>query len=558
MLGCFNFLHRSEADAASDASSITLCVDDEVKKGLETTQSHTRASSPVPTGDRLAGLRRRMTTAKLDLYIVTSQDAHGSEYVAERDQLRAFISGFTGSAGTVIVTQDFAGLWVDGRYHVQADQQVDSKHWTVFKLGLDGVPSWEEWIKSKAFASDEGKTTIKVGGDSRLLPYTTVRGLLDASTEQRELISAFDEHSLVTDVWKEDFPTLYPPEPDTKVQEHPLRFAGQDARDKIDNVARYLRGEDADKLIGTQDAPRVIAGKPRAAFYVVDALDEVAWLLNLRANPPGIPNNPVFPAYVVVTAEGACTLFTSSKLIPSGSPVHDYLTSKLNVLVAEYNDVWPHLRSLPGSGKAILSEKASYALVSAVSLPRSSILAPSASPLALWKSCKNPTELAGMRAAYHRDGVAWARWASWLEEEVVVKKHKVTEYQAVQALEAERAKLENYAGFEAYDAIAGTGENAASPHYETPVEGSAVVNTSTPFLMDSGGQYLDGTIDTTRTVHFGKKPSKEQVRAYTRVLQGHIALDSVHFPAGKTTGSTLDVLARRALWGDGLDYLHGT
>lgn len=573
MLNCFPFLRRNHAqETASDASSITLCIDASNEKasnhGVEPPTANTStAVKPVPTGDRLASLRRRMADQGVDLYIITSQDAHGSEYTAPRDQLRAFISGFTGSAGTVLVSQSFAGLWVDGRYHVQADQQTEREYWTVFKLGTEGVLGWEEWIKSKAHEK-VGMESIKLGGDARLLPYTTVQGLLEGSGEGHELLGRFEEHSLVTDVWMEDFPTLYPPKPKTEVHQHEVRFAGLEAGKKIEKLVRFLRGEEADKLVDTTEQEKAAEKtKRRAEHYVVDQLDEVAWLLNLRASPPGIPNNPVFPAYVVVSdaesdRDGAqtapmVTLFTSLDLFPEDSDVHRYLTKTLGLTVRGYNDVWQHLRTLSGTGRVVLSEKASYALIAAVTMDRSSILGPSASPLALWKSCKNATELTGMRNAYRRDGLAWARWASWLEDQIVNRKAHIDEHGAVLALEAERRKLDLYAGFEAYEAIAGTGENAASPHYETPEVGSARIDRKTPFLMDSGGQYLDGTIDTTRTVHFGK-PTCEQKRAYTRVLQGHIALDSVVFPTGKTAGSTLDVLARRPLWSDGKDYLHGT
>lgn len=183
------------------------------------------------------------------------------------------------------------------------------------------------------------------------------------------------------------------------------------------------------------------------------------------------------------------------------------------------------------------------------------------SPLALWKACKNAAEVHGMREAYLRDGIAWAKWAAWLEEEVAGKKSKVSEWDAAVALTKSRSGVKGFAGFDAYDAISACGPRAAQPHYETPEKGSAILERRTPFLMDSGGQWLGGsaagTVDTTRTVHFGK-PTKDQRRAFTRVLQGHIAIDTAVFPAGQTTGATLDVLARRPLWQDGRDYLHGT
>jgi len=179
------------------------------------------------------------------------------------------------------------------------------------------------------------------------------------------------------------------------------------------------------------------------------------------------------------------------------------------------------------------------------------------SPIATWKARKNAAELAGMHAAYRRDGAAWVRWAAWLEEAIVHKGKAIDEWTAAKELHRLRTQDPLYAGTDAYPSISASGEDAALPHFETPEDGTArIIDRETPYLMDAGGQYYDGTIDTTRTTHFGK-PSAEQKRAYTRVLQGHIAIAEAVFPMG-TTGAQLDVLARNKLWQDGYNYMHGT
>lgn len=569
MTGCLSLFRPAKAPA-SDASSLTLAAPkDEQKLNLanKQTQAPYRTANATSTTDRLRSLRSRMQQEAIDVYIVPSEDAHGSEYTALRDQLRAFISGFTGSAGIAIVAKDNAYLWADGRYHVQAEQQLDD-NWTLFKLGLEGVPAWTEWITDDVFKV-LNRDTVRIGVDSRRISHKTLSEILVKSGPGREIVGVFQERSLAADAWEQDFPDLYPPPADFAVQEHPLKFAGEEATSKLSRLVEWLNGTSAEDLLpgketgASSTVSRADEDEQPRSHYVVDILDEITWLLNLRAVPPGIPNNPVFPAYIVVSkAPGqqrsyAATLFADLDLFEECSAVREYITDSLGVDIRPYDNVWNTLKGLPGQDKVVASASASYALVQAISLQRAVTLEPSQSPLGLWKACKNPIEVQGMRNAYRRDGIAWAKWAAWLEEEIVFKKRKINEYDAALALEKERRKLPNYAGFEAYEAISGTGENAALPHYETPKEGSAIIDTKTPFLMDSGGQYFDGTIDITRTMHFGK-PTAEQKRFFTRVLQGHIAIDSAVFPAGTTTGATLDAFARRPLWSEHQDFLHGT
>lgn len=254
-------------------------------------------------------------------------------------------------------------------------------------------------------------------------------------------------------------------------------------------------------------------------------------------------------------AEDATVLFVDDRLAPKDNAGRRHL-ERTGVSLRPYEDVfgWLSQLSLQEGARIYTPENASFALVNAAGADRTTILGPN-NPVALAKARKNATELEGLRHAYLRDGAAWARWAAWLEERML-KGDKISERAAAAELERIRAQDPLYAGMQAYDAISATGPNAALPHYETPEKHAPLIDRATPYLNDSGPQYHDGTIDTTRTVHFGR-PTHEQMRAYTRVLQGHIALATARFPSG-TTGAQLDMLARQPLFQDGYNYLHGT
>ncbi|KAG8683987.1 hypothetical protein FRC08_013963, partial [Ceratobasidium sp. 394] len=272
----------------------------------------------------------------------------------------------------------------------------------------------------------------------------------------------------------------------------------------------------------------------------------IAWLLNLRGGD--VPCNPLFHAYLWVGVDKATLFVDARKLEPE---VRTYL-KELKVSVKEVSEVWGYLRKREfGSGKVIIPPKTPYA-VSLMLTYANYIIAPSYVDAA--KAIKNTTEIEGFKRAYMRDGVAMTKWFAWLEEQLRAG-NTITEWEASEMLTQFRKQGEFFMGL-AYENISATGANAALPHY-TPTKGlSSAIDVHTPYLNDSGGQYRDGTCDTTRTVHFGH-PSDEQCEAFTRVLKGHIAIDSAIFPQG-TTGKQLDVLARHALWKDGLNYLHGT
>lgn len=444
-----------------------------------------------------------------------------------------------------MVTKNKAFLFTDSRYHIQASQQLD-ENWTLHKVPLD-----VDWDQKLLDLSE--RRQMAIGVDPKLITYSLAKPIL-ARLAPTGSIFTFPTRNLVDVVWGTGRPT---PSTDPIVI-HPLDYAGESAQKKLAKVASWLSQG------GSGSANYFKKGSP----YFICQLDMIAWLLNLRGG--SVPNNPTFYAYLIVAPSSvaksaySATLFVEQSLL---SPeANRYLVEDLNVDVRGYDTVWDFLISgeweLMAQGEVMRGEKpelvcdeqVSWATANAVG--DENIHLQEISPIATWKAQKNATELQGMRNAYLRDGVAWARWAAWLEEAVQVKGQDIDEKAAADALVEARSQSDMYAGMEAYEPISATGKNAALPHYETPELDSSVIDRHTPFLMDSGGQYFDGTIDTTRTVHFGK-PTSMQKRAFTRVLQGHIAIDTAIFPRG-TTGAQLDSLARHALWKDGLDYGHGT
>lgn len=487
------------------------------KRALLGAWASASARAVTDTSERLAALRKLMKEEDLDAYIVPTEDAHGSEYTAACDRRREYITGFTGSAGTAVVLHGSAHLFTDGRYHIQAGQQLDT-NWTLHKVGQAHVADWPEWL------TDALGDRTRVGIDATLLAYSAAQPLA-ASLAKRGIQLRYPKANLVDAVWTDRPAPLL-----TQVYEHKLEYAGVPAAEKIQQLREWLAAQ----------------GKNRA--YVLSSLDEIAWLLNVRG--ASIPCNPVFPAYVIVT-EKHTTLYADPRLLHKAKA---YLEA-IPVALAPYDGVWDALAALRAHDMDLyFHERASAALIDAVGPAHATILPPD-SVVAMAKACKNETEQQGLRDAYMRDGAAWVRWAAWLDEKMR-RNEPVDERQAADAFTAIRAEDPLYAGMQAYDPISAAGPNAALPHYETPEENAPMLDKDAPYLNDSGAQYHDGTIDTTRTVHFGT-PTAEQRRAYTRVLQGHLALASARFPAG-TTGAQLDILARQPLFQDGYNFLHGT
>ncbi|KAL4817111.1 hypothetical protein BDW67DRAFT_175036 [Aspergillus spinulosporus] len=453
----------------------------------------------VDTTKRLSSLRQLMREYKVDVYIVPSEDSHQSEYIAPCDGRREFISGFSGSAGTAIISLNEAALSTDGRYFNQAAKQLDN-NWTLLKRGVEGVPTSQECLSDALQKS--GASLIGVS------------------------------QNLVDLVWGSDRPAP----PRGKVKVHPEKYAGKSFQEKVSDLRKELE-------------------KKKAAGFVISMLDEIAWLLNLRGSD--IPYNPVFISYCIVTPTKVELYIDEEKLTPE---VKAHLGD--DVIIKPYDSIFADAKALfeakkqdpdAPSSKFLLSNRASWALN--LSLGGEDHVEEIRSPIGDAKAVKNEVELAGMRACHIRDGAALIEYFAWLENELINKKSTLDEVDAANKLEQLRSKQELFAGL-SFDTISSTGPNGAVIHYKPEKGSCSVIDPNAIYLCDSGGQYLDGTTDVTRTYHFGQ-PTELEKKAFTLVLKGCIGLDSAVFPKG-TSGFALDVLARQHLWKEGLDFLHGT
>ncbi|KAJ8613881.1 hypothetical protein CTAYLR_008685 [Chrysophaeum taylorii] len=447
----------------------------------------------------LEGVRRLMKRQGLDALVIPSDDPHLSEYVAPCFERRAFVSGFTGSAGTAVVTSEKALLWTDSRYWLQAESEL-SGEWELVKSGESGVPTVADFLKSAG----------KVGIDSFACSGSFATNLRSKGAEM-----LFLESNLVDEVWT-DRPAL----PSKPLRVHPLKLAGESVASKLSRVREAT----------TADA------------LVVAALDEVCWLLNVRGGD--VECNPVALAYAVVTRD--------ETLLFCGCEVDDGVAAHLEgVKIAPYDEAIPYVRNTEGT-VMMDPTRVTEGLVACVPESRR-VLAES--PIALMKATKNEAEIEGMRQAHLRDGAAVVRAFCDLETRVLQGK-KVTEADVGDVLLASRSRDPLFLE-PSFPTIAGSGPNGAIVHYRADPATAATVDATRLLLVDSGGQYVDGTTDATRTMHFGT-PTPEEKEVFTRVLKGHIALDTAVFPDNRTPGFVLDGFARRSLWASGRDYGHGT
>ncbi|EKG15991.1 Creatinase [Macrophomina phaseolina MS6] len=469
-----------------------------------------------------------MRDHQVDVYIVPSEDSHQSEYIAPCDARREFISGFSGSAGTAVITLDKAALATDGRYFNQAEKQLDN-NWELLKQGLQDVPTWQEWTADR---SEGGKT---VGVDPTIITASDARKLAEKIKKKGGADLKSVRENLVDIVWG----TSKPARPNEKVQVQPYEFSGKEFSEKLSDIRQDLT-------------------KRKSAGFVVSMLDEIAWLYNLRGND--IPYNPVFFSYAVVTPETATLYINADKLTPE---VKTHLGDAVDI--RPYESIFSDIEALSQQNalngenaespaqKYLISNKASWALVQ--SLGGDKKVDEVRSPIADAKAVKNKIELEGMRACHVRDGAALIEYFAWLEDQLIAKGAKLDEVEAADKLEAIRSKHDKFVGL-SFDTISSTGPNAAVIHYKPEKGNCSVIDPKAVYLCDSGAQYRDGTTDTTRTLHFGE-PTEMEKKAYTLVLKGNIALERARFPKG-TSGFALDTLARQFLWAEGLDYRHGT
>lgn len=462
---------------------------------------------------RLTALREVLKKQAISAFIVPSTDPHLSEYVAAHWHTREWISGFNGSAGTAVVTLQKAGLWTDSRYFLQAAEQLEGTGIDLYKEMLPDTPSIAQFLIAELNPGEA------VGIDATVF---STRGALAL---REELAAAGIELKTIADpmaeIWS-DRPTI----PQDPIVVHPLRYAGKPTTEKLEEIRRALATQGAEAIFVSQ-------------------LDEIAWTLNLRGSD--VHCNPVFVAYLYIGKEESI-LFTDATKIPQETA--NYLAS-IPVNVAPYTKAASKLSQLQGI-RLLLDLPKTNAAIYQAALQGCHIIE-QASPICLMKSVKNETEQNGFREAMIRDGVAMVKFLRWLKP--AVERGGETELSIDKKLCALRAEQSDYRGI-SFDTIAGYAAHGAIVHYEATPETDIPLQPKGLLLLDSGGQYLDGTTDLTRTIALG--PTTEEERTdYTLVLKGFLTLMNAEFPDG-TCGTQLDVLARQAMWKRGINYLHGT
>ena len=466
--------------------------------------------------ERIAALREAMKQHKIDAYIIPTSDPHMSEYPADCWKYREWISGFTGSAGTVIITADKAGLWTDSRYFLQASTQLEGTGIELFKMMLPETPTIPEFLTHEL---KEGQT---VGLNGETYSLADARSLEKALAEKE--IKLNTNASLIDPIWKER-----PAIPEAPMFEMPVELSGKSTEDKLIDINKMLHKAGADCTI-------------------LSALDEVAWTFNIRGTD--VAYNPVVISYAFVS-EKESVLFVNPKKIPAEIAEH---LKKEGVTLADYGMLATFLSRLPERTRVFIdSKRTNVAIYNA--LPKSSILIEGTSPANHLKSIKNETEIKGFRNAVLKDGIAMTKFYFWLEK-MLKAGEKVTELSAAAKLTALRSEQPQYV-MDSFASISSYGPHGAVVHYSPTPETDTELKTDSLYLLDSGAQYLDGTTDITRTIALCDEPSEQMKKDFTRALKGTIGIAKCKFPAG-IRGCLIDAFARKALWDAGINYLHGT
>ena len=463
--------------------------------------------------NRIAALRAHIAQEQIQAFIIPSTDPHLSEYVAPHWQSREWISGFTGSAGTVVVTAKDAGLWTDSRYFLQAARQLEGTCITLYKEMLPETPNIPEFLSAHLQEGD------CVGIDGKMFSAEEVEHL------QKELKKSGIRIKSIADpiqlLW-----TDRPAMPLAPAFVYDTKYAGMSFTEKLPAVRQAMEAAGADSLL-------------------LSALDEIAWLLNIRGID--VHCNPVVVSYLLIEKDKVNYFVQPQKVTPE-------LTEYFNVngiSVHPYEEIGDYLNSFNAHSILMNPAKTNYAIYSAIR--PGCLIINGASPVALLKAIRNKQEIAGIHAAMQRDGVALVKFLKWLDEAVPAGKE--TEISVDKKLHTFRAAQPLYMG-ESFDTIAGYKEHGAIVHYEATPETDVTLKSEGFLLLDSGAQYLDGTTDITRTIALGPLTEEEKTD-YTLILKGHIALAMAVFPEG-TRGAQLDVLARMPIWKERMNYLHGT
>lgn len=464
--------------------------------------------------ERINRTRELMKEHQIDVLIIPTSDPHQSEYLAEHWKIREWLSGFTGSQGTLVIAEDFAGLWVDSRYFLQAENELEGSGIKMMPLQTQGNPEYIDWIADNI----EEDSTVAIDGS-----IVSISAIEQMQGEFEDIgADLLTEVTFIDQLW------LNRPElPASPVFELSVDYCGESRASKLSSITNDLN----DNMV---------------EYYLVSALDEIAWTLNIRG--ADVECNPVCISYLLIGKDKTVWFVDRNK-------VSEELKSDLErdkVYIEDYSKVFDYLGSLHSEDGLLLdistTNYATYEALGNIEIVEAESL------IMHRKAIKNKTETAHIREIMRHDGAAIFRTEIWLRKELAAG-NPVKEYEVANRLKEERAKVEDYHG-ESFDAIIGYNSHGAIVHFKPTPENSQTIKNEGMILVDSGGQYLRGTTDITRTWALGT-PTDEQKKCYTAVLKGHIALDSAQFPQG-TMGIQLDILARQPLWNLGLNYGHGT
>ncbi|WMM24449.1 aminopeptidase P family protein [Tissierella sp. MB52-C2] len=464
--------------------------------------------------ERLKELRSLMSEKGINAYIVNTGDPHQSEYVADYYKGRIWISGFTGSAGTVVITQDEAILWTDGRYFIQAEKELEGSEYKLFKMRIPGYPTYSQWLNEKL---KDGDT---LGFDGEVFSQSSVESL-EKEFKGKD-IKFIDEYDLVGEIW-EDRPSI----PKGEAFIHEVKYTGKTGKEKIEEVRKEMEKQNID-------------------YVLIGSLDDIAWTYNIRGKD--VLHNPVVISYALISKNEAYLFVDKEKI---NSEVKTFLDEN-NVQIVAYEEIIDYIKSLDKNSKIYLDKNRINRWIYK-SIPSECTIASGMDITTKLKGIKNPTEIENQKNAYLKDGVALVKFFHWLDKNV--GNIPVTEMSAQKKLLEFRKEQEGFIE-PSFGSISAYKANAAMMHYSADENSSSEIKKEGLYLIDSGGQYFDGTTDITRTAVMGPI-TEEEKRDFTLTLKAHINLGNARFLYG-ATGHSLDVLSRYPLWQEGIDYKCGT
>lgn len=447
-------------------------------------------------------------------YIIPTYDPHQSEYLGDHWKSRVWISGFTGSAGTVVITKDEACLWTDGRYYIQAANQIKDSEIKLFKMGIPGVPTYMDWLKEKL------PKDATLGLDGKVFPKSDVKTIQEKLEYKN--INIVDSFDLIGELWT-DRPEL----PMGNIFVHDTKYTGKTAHEKLQDVRNKMAELHAD-------------------YFILGSLDDIAWVYNIRGND--VESNPVVTSYALISNDNAY-LFVHGEKVPA--QVAEYLKEN-GIEIREYNEVRDYVENIEKNSTVFIDpDRINMWLYNGI--PKSCKIVEGTNITTNLKAIKNEVEIKNLKNSYIKDGVALVKFLYWLDKNI--GKTTISELTVGEKLEEFRSQQSNFVE-PSFDTIAAYKDHAPMMHYSATEESSYQLSKEGMLLIDSGGQYLDGTTDITRTIVLGPI-TEEEKRDFTLTLKGHINLIKARFLYG-ATGSNLDVLARFPLWQEGIDYKCGT